>query len=79
MILTMGPEWIGCHYRTLIIWYPPDQYCSDYNLKDHEVTQAFAVLKRNNGFRNYKEEVYLAYSLTQWHMNYTLAQGRATR
>lgn len=45
MILTMGPDWIGCHYRTSTIWYPLDQYHSDYNLKDQEVTQAFTVLK----------------------------------
>jgi len=38
MILTLGPDWIGCRYRTQIIWYSPEQYHSDYNLKDREVT-----------------------------------------
>lgn len=79
MILTMGPDWIGCRYRTPIIWYPPDQYHGDYNLNDHEVTQAFVVLKKKNGFMNYKEEVYPTYSLTQLHLNYSLTRGCATR
>lgn len=34
MILTMGPEWTGCRYRTTIIWYPLDKYCCHYNLKN---------------------------------------------
>lgn len=64
MILTLGLDWIGCHYKTPIIWYPPNQYHSDYNLNDHEVTQAFTILKQKNGFRNYNEEVYPSYYLT---------------
>lgn len=53
MILMMGPDWIGFRYRPAIIWYPPDQYRSDSNLKVQEVTQGFAVLKQKNGFRKY--------------------------
>lgn len=64
MVLTIGPEWVGCWYRTPITWYPPGKNHSDYNLKDQEVNQAFTVLKKKNGFRVYKEEVYPTYSLT---------------
>lgn len=45
MVLSMGPEWIRCGYRSPIIWYPPDGYHSDYNSSDHQVNQAFAMLK----------------------------------
>lgn len=74
----MGPEWIGFWYRTPIIWYPIDNYHSDYTLKDQDIAQAFTILKKKNGFRNYKE-VYPAYSLTQLHINYLIARGHATR
>jgi len=73
MVLTIGPEWIGCRYRIPIIWYPPDRYRCDYNLTDQEVNQAFIVLKNKNGFRVYKEEVYPTYSLTQLHLNHLIA------
>jgi len=68
MVLTMGPEWIGRRYRTPIKWYPPEKYRRDYTLKDQDVNQDFAILKKKNGFRNY-EEVYPTYSLTQLHLN----------
>lgn len=73
MILTMALEWIGCWYRSSIILYPQNSYHSDYNLMDQEVNQAFAMLKKKNGFRLYKEEVYPAYSLTRLHLNHLIA------
>ncbi len=72
MILTMGPEWIGCQYRSPIIWYPLDRYHCDYTLRDHNVTQDFIILKKKNGSEYYKEQVYSAYALTQLHINYLI-------
>lgn len=37
MVLTMGHEWIGCWYKTPILWYPLHKYHNDYNLNDKEV------------------------------------------
>lgn len=79
MVLSMGPDWVGCRYRSTIIWYPLGGCHNVYNLPYHQVNQVFAVLKQKNDFRLYKEEVYPAYSLIQLHVNHLIAWGHAKR
>lgn len=58
LILCMDATWIGCHCRSLIIWYPADGYHFDYELLECEEGRAFEMLKKKNGFRLYQEDTY---------------------
>jgi len=73
LILCMPPTWIGYRYRSPIMWYPPDGYHFDYELAECQEGRAFTMLKKKNGFGIYPKKTYLAYSLTQLHVNHLLA------
>ena len=66
-------------YRFPLIWYPLEGYDHDYELPEGNINDAFARIILKQGFRAYKEEVYLAYSLTQFHLNHLFARGPANR
>lgn len=70
IILREGPHWLGCRFRSPVIWYPPKGYCFDYELSDGHEGIAFVNLIQKQRFRLYKEEVFPTYSLTALHINY---------
>jgi len=50
MILDEGPPWIGCRYNPPIIWYPPEGYQSDYEIRKKREYVSFEELKGKNEF-----------------------------
>lgn len=78
IILRGGPYWLGCQFRSPIIWYPPEGYRTEYELLEGHEGIAFANLIQKHGFRLYKEKVFLAYSLTALHNNYLFSCGHET-
>ena len=79
IILREGPYWLGCRFRSLIIWYPPKGYWSYYELRKGHEGITFVELIQKHGFRLDKEKVFPAYSLTALHINYLCSRGRETR
>ena len=75
----MGPTWIGCKYRCPIIWYPLKDYHHDYELPEGHTNSTFSKVKQKHGFRLYKEEGYIACSLTKLHLNHMFARGHEKR
>ena len=44
ILLREGPYWVGCRFRSPIIWYPPEGYHPDYELPEGQEAVAFATL-----------------------------------
>ena len=66
-ILRGGPYWVGCHYRSPIIWYPHEGYHPEYELPEGQEAAVLAHLAQNHGFRPLTNRPYPAYSLTSLH------------
>jgi hypothetical protein len=64
MILDEGPAWIGCRYSPPIIWYPPEGYQSNYEIRKKEEDVSFEELKGKNGFRRPREKTSPPFNIT---------------
>ena len=50
LILREGPYWLGCRFRSPIIWYPAADYKAKYELPEGKIGNIFEVLAANHGF-----------------------------
>jgi len=69
LILRESSSWLGCRFRSPIIWYPALGYRALYELPRVQTGHIFEVLARNHGFRPLHENPSPAYSLTSLHVN----------
>ena len=72
LLLREGPYWLGCWFRSPIVWYPTEVYKAIYELPEGQRGPIFELLAKNHGFRPLYDIPYLAYSLTVLHKNYLL-------
>ena len=70
LILREGPYWLGCRFRSPIIWYPPEGYWAIYEFPDGKEVPAFELLAQNYGCRPLFDSPSPTYSLTALHVNY---------
>ena len=75
LLLREGPYWVGCHFISPIIWYPPEGYHPNYELPEGQEEVSFANLARHHGLRPIMDRFSLAYSLTSLHKNYSFFMG----
>ena len=69
LILKEGPYWLGCRFRSPIIWYPPKGYRATYEFLEGEERTTFALLAQHHGFKPIFDAPSPAYSLTALHRN----------
>jgi len=71
IILREGPYWLGCRFRSPIIWYPLEGYQCNYEFPEGHENSSFAILARHHSFRTDKEAFFPAYFLTTLHRIYS--------
>jgi len=72
LILREGPPWLGCRFRSPIIWHPAPRYQALYEMPEGQRGHLFEHLARHHGCRPPHEIPSLAYSLTAFHVNYNV-------
>lgn len=79
IILREGAYWLGCRFRSPIIWCPPKGYRSDYEFLEGHEGIAFENLIQKHSFRLYKEKDFPSYSLISLHNSYLFSCRHETR
>lgn len=71
LVLKEGPFWLGCRFRSPIVWYPALDYKAIYELPEGQAGHIIEELATHHGFRPFNDKPSPAYSLTALHVNYS--------
>jgi len=72
LILREGPSWLGCRFRSPVIWHPAPGYQDLYEMPEGQIGHLLEHLARHHGCRPTHEILSPAYSLTALHVNYNV-------
>ena len=51
LVLKEGTYWLGCRFRSPIVWYPASVYKAVYELLEGQTEHTFEELAAHHGFR----------------------------
>lgn len=72
LILREVLSWLGCSFRSPVIWHPAPGYQALYEMPKGQTRHIFEFPARHHGCRPPNEIPSLAYSLTALHVNYNV-------